>query len=542
MDPVLDTIRDTTLTYRQKLSALARLGEERSAPLRISPALQALRDEGIVCDLNEGPAPYRPRYILPDYAAYLERGSAFLRVEPPKDLLEAIFALLGIYRHVPSITGYPVWIGDLDALLEPFVEADPAALGPDGELSPAADKAIRLFMEQIDRDNPDSFCHADLGPRSTAVGRAILRHQRGAGRAVPNLSLRYDPAVTPDAFAEAAAACALDTAKPSFANHPRFEAEFAALGLGPYAIASCYNGLPIGGGSLTLVRLNLARLAERRIPGASAPAAGAEGAAGASAPAGSAGPTRARPELGAFLAGPLAEAVAATLAYIDERCRFLLEESGFFASSFLAAEGLVDRARFTAMFGLVGLAELANALAGAAPGSADRFGRGGAADEIGQRVLAEIDRLVAAHRVPGLVAAGGRALLHAQVGIDSDAGVSHGCRVPIGEEPPLHEQLLRSAPLHAPFVAGAGDVFAFEPTAKANPGQIVDAVKGFFASGGRYFSCYAADSDVVRVTGYLVKRSEVEKLRRGEAVANGATVLGKGAFDNLRVLDRAVRK
>ncbi|MBL8965924.1 MAG: YjjI family glycine radical enzyme [Spirochaetaceae bacterium] len=520
MDPVLDTIRDTTLTYRQKVSALARLGEERSAPLRISPALQALRDAGIVCDLNEGPAPYRPRYILPDYAAYLRRGSAFLRVEPPKDLLEAIFALLGIYRHVPSITGYPVWIGDLDALLEPFVEADPAALGPDGELSPSADKAVRLFMEQIDRDNPDSFCHADLGPRSTAVGRAILRHQRGAGRAVPNLSLRYDPAVTPDAFAEAAAACALETAKPSFANHPRFEAEFAALGLAPYAIASCYNGLPIGGGSLTLVRLNLARLAGRALPA----------------------PTGAAADLGAFLAGPLAEAVAATLAYIDERCRFLLGESGFFASSFLASEGLVSRSRFTAMFGLVGLAELANALAGAAPGSADRFGRGGAADEIGQRVLAGIDRLVAAHRVPGLEAAGGRALLHAQVGIDSDSGVSPGCRVPIGEEPPLHEQLLRSAPLHAPFVAGAGDVFAFEPTAKSNPGQIVDAVKGFFASGGRYFSCYAADSDVVRVTGYLVKRSEVEKLRRGEAVANGATVLGKGAFDNLRVLDRAVRK
>lgn len=537
MDPVLDTIRDTTLTYRQKVAALARLGEERSAPLRIPPALQALRDAGIVCDLNEGPAPYRPRYILPDYAAYLERGSAFLRVEPPKDLLEAIFALLGIYRHVPSITGYPVWIGDLDALLEPFVEADPAALGPDGELSPAADKAIRLFMEQIDRDNPDSFCHADLGPRSTAVGRAILRHQRGAGRAVPNLSLRYDPAVTPDAFAEAAAACALETAKPSFANHPRFEAEFAALGLAPYAIASCYNGLPVGGGSLTLVRLNLARLAARSLPEASALSWGAPVPAGAPATARSAAA-----DLGAFMAGPLSEAVAATLAYIDERCRFLLEESGFFASSFLAAEGLVARSRFTAMFGLVGLAELANALAGAEPGSADRFGRGGAADEIGQRVLAEIDRLVAAHRVPGLEAAGGRALLHAQVGIDSDSGVSPGCRVPIGEEPPLHEQLLRSAPLHAPFVAGAGDVFAFEPTAKSNPGQIVDAVKGFFASGGRYFSCYAADSDVVRVTGYLVKRSEVEKLRRGEAVANGATVLGKGAFDNLRVLDRAVRK
>ena len=522
MDPVLDLIRDKTLTYRQKLSALARAGEDRAAPLSIPPAVQALREAGVVCDLHEGPAPYRPRYVLPDYAAYLERGSAFLRVEPPRDLLEAVFALLALYRHVPSITGYPVWLGDLDGLLEPFVLRDPAALGLGGELAPAAEQALRLFLEQIDRDNPDSFCHADLGPASTAVGRAVLRHQAKAGRAVPNLSLRYDPGLTPDSFAEAAAACALDAAKPSFANHRLFQAEFEALGLAPYAIASCYNGLPVGGGSCTLVRLNLAALAARAL----GPAAGPVDEAA----------------LAAFLSGPLAEAVQATLSYIDERVRFLVEESGFFESSFLAAEGLVSLGRFTAMFGLVGLAECANALAGeGARGSAGRFGRGGPADALGLRVLAEIDRLVAAHRIPGLSAAGGRCLLHAQVGIDTDRGVSPGVRVPIGEEPPLHEHLLCSAPFQAPFVAGSGDVFAFEPTARANPGQIVDAVKGFFTSGGRYFSCYAADSDLVRVTGYLVKRSEVERLRKGEAVANGATALGMGAMDNLGVLDRARR-
>ncbi len=516
MNQTLDTIRNTTLTYRQKVLALARAGEERTQPLAIAPEVQALRDAGVVCDLNEGPAPYRPRYVLPDYARFLDQGSAFLRQEPPRDLLGAVFALLGLYRHIPSITGYPVWVGDLDALLEPFVQRDPAALGPGGELSPAAERLVSLFLEGIDRDNPDSFCHGDLGPDTTAVGRAILRHQRSAGRAVPNLTLRYDPARTPEDFAEAAALCALDAAKPSFANDPLFRAEFESLGLAPYAIASCYNGLPVGGGSCTLVRLNLARLAC------------------------TAAHTLGDPE--AFINGPLAEAVAATLAYIDERVRFLVEESGFFESSFLVREGLIAKERFTAMFGIVGLAELANALANAEPGSRERFGRGGAADTLGARVLAAIDRLVTAHRSPYLEAAGGRYLLHAQVGIDSDRGVSPGCRVPIGEEPPLHEHLARQAPLQTPFIAGSGDVFAFEPTARANPGHIVDAMKGFFASGGRYFSCYAADSDLVRVTGYLVKRSEVERLRRGEAVNNGATVLGMGAFDNLGVLDRAVRR
>jgi YjjI family glycine radical enzyme len=462
----------------------------------------------VVCDLNEGSAPWRPRYIVPDYDAFLERGSAFLRIEPPKDLLGAAFALLGLYRQVPSITGYPVWIGDLDSLLGRFV--------PEGrELSPEEERIVALFMEEIDRSLPDSFCHGNLGPKASPMGRAILRHQRRAGRAVPNLTLRYDPELTEDAFAEEALLCALDAAKPSLANHRRFIEDFARLGLGRYAIASCYNGLPIGGGSLTLVRLNLAALVAPGSPGAG------------------------MRESKAFIAGPLAAAIEGMLAFIDERVRFILDESGFFESSFLVRERLIAKERFTAMFGLVGLAECVNALLA---DKSRRFGRDAEADALGLEILGHIDAAVAAHRNPALIAAGGRYLLHAQVGIETDHGVSPGCRIPIGEEPLLPEHLLRSAPFHGPFVSGIGDVFAFEPTARNNPGHILDAAKGFFAAGGRYFSCYAADSDLVRVTGYLVKRSEVERLRRGEVVQNGATVLGMGAFDNCGVMDRAVRE
>lgn len=510
MDQALATVKDRSLTYAQKKSALAALGESRASPLRLSARLEELRSLGVVCDLHEGPAPYRPRYILPDYEAFLRKGSAFLRIEPPKDLLGAVFALLGLYRQVPSITGYPVWVGNLDKLLEPFSSA---AGRPDKELGPEEERVIALLLEEIDRSCPDSFCHGDLGPEETAVGRAILRHQKGAGRAVPNLSLLYDPEKTSDAFAEAALLCALEAAKPSFANDRLFRSDFDRVGLSPYAIASCYNGLPVGGGSLTLVRVNLARLVGPGRPG--------EGVT----------------DLEAFLRGPLAEAVGATLEYIDERCRFLVEESGFFESSFLAAEGLISKERFSAMFGLAGLAEAVNSVAG----GRGRFGASAEAEEIGKRILSEIDRLVAAHRNPLLKAAGGRYLLHGQVGIDDDTGVSPAHRFPIGEEPPLHEHLLKAAPFHGPFLSGTGDVFAFEPATRNNPAQILDAIKGFFSIGGRYLSCYASDSDLVRVTGYLVKRSEVEKLREGKAVLNQATVLGKGAFDNLHVLDRAVR-
>ena len=58
----------------------------------------------------------------------------------------------------------------------------------------------------------------------------------------------------------------------------------------------------------------------------------------------------------------------------------------------------------------------------------------------------------------------------------------------------------------------------------------------------RYFSGYCENNDVVRVTGYLVKRSEIERLDRKEAVLNDATVLGQGSRDLARALDRTVVK
>jgi len=60
-------------------------------------------------------------------------------------------------------------------------------------------------------------------------------------------------------------------------------------------------------------------------------------------------------------------------------------------------------------------------------------------------------------------------------------------------------------------------------------------------SGLRYFSAYSADSDLVRITGYLVKRSEMDRLGRGEASLQDTTLLGRNAVIGLGVLDRRVR-
>ena len=39
----------------------------------------------------------------------------------PKNLDEALDGLLILYSHVPSITTFPVYIGRLDMLLDPFI-------------------------------------------------------------------------------------------------------------------------------------------------------------------------------------------------------------------------------------------------------------------------------------------------------------------------------------------------------------------------------------------------------------------------------------
>ena len=98
-------------------------------------------------------------------------------------------------------------------------------------------------------------------------------------------------------------------------------------------------------------------------------------------------------------------------------------------------------------------------------------------------------------------------------------GISPGTRIPIGEEPEeLIDHLRHCEKFHRYFPSGTGDIFPIDTTVHKNHDFLLDVIKGSFREGIRYLSFYAADSDVVRITGYLVKRSEIEKLERGENV------------------------
>lgn len=492
---ILETIKSKNLTFEQKIITLAKLAENSISVIDKSEKLKEYMDKKIICDLMEGEAPYRPRYIVPNYEKFMKQGSKFLGLDVATDIWEATNNLLILYKHVPSITTMPVYLGNIDYLLEPYITDENEAY-----------KAIKLFLKHIDSTITDSFCHANIGPKETKAGKIILKVMKELQLPTPNLTLKYNKETSKD-FALMAIETALSTAKPSFANNDIFTKDFK----GNYGIVSCYNGLKIGGGANTLIRLKLGSLSKEAT------------------------------SIDDFFNRVLPDAVKEILTFIDNRSKFIIEESNFFESSFLVKEGLIEKEKFTGLFGFVGLAECVNNLLNVTD-IKDKFGYSQVANELGEKIIKTMYDYVQNHKSKY---AGSffenTHLLHSQVGIDTDKNESPGCRIPIGEEPEMLEHILQSAPFHKYCPSGIGDIFVFDQTYNNNLEAILNIIDGAFNSGLRYYSLYGSNSDVVRVTGYLVKKSEMEKLDRGEQVLRDTTILGKGARDNAKALERRLR-
>jgi YjjI family glycine radical enzyme len=499
-DRARSLVDSPALTYRQRVQALAGLAEESLDPPKVSATVADALATGLVCDLAEGHAPYRPRYLLPDYSRALAHGSEFLGLAAPTDLYEAVAFLLSMYSQVPSITGYPVYLGDVDTLLEPFAaDVDDATLR----------KVLRLLWVTVDRSFPDAFTHANLGPDDSRVGRTILDLERELLQTVPNLTLRVDPSRTPDSLVLDAVRTVFACGKPHFVNHPMMTAD-----LGPdYGVVSCYNSLKVGGGSHTLVRLNLAESA-RRHDGGSAEA---------------------------YLATTLPEHVAINVELMAARITSLVEDARFFEHSWLVDEGLLSLDRFSAMFGIYGLAEAADHLVASAGGTG-RYGHDADATALGWRIVERVAELVARTPLPYCAGNDGVAFLHSQSGIDSDLGVTAGTRIPIGEEPPLLEHLLAVAPNHRHFASGVSDIVHFDDTATRNPQAVVDVIRGAMATGMRDVTFNLDSNDFIRITGYLVRKSDLVKLEATGVARHGSDVLAAGSVANSHVTDRAVKR
>lgn len=378
-------VRDPLLSPAQKSHSLA-LAAENALPYSELPAeVSEAMAKGFVCDMFEGHAPYKPRYVLPDYEKFLRQGSAWLELAPPQDFDEALDALRILYHHVPSVTGMPVWLGRLDHLLLPFVgELDDEALY----------RKLKGFWIYLDRVLPDAFMHVNIGPDDNRLCRLILRIDGELKQVAPNLTLFHDPAQTPDSLllqgVQNIAACS----KPHIANYPLHRNTFDERGFG---IVSCYNALPQAGGANTLVRVSLKRVAEQ-----------AHG-------------------IDDFLGCLLPHYCRLASRLIEARAAFLHQESGFF-DSFLVQEGLLEEARFVPMFGIYGMAEAVNLLMDK-ENLPERYGRDEEANQLGYRISAQLARHVS--ETPQRHAWGGRALLHSQGGLSVDRGVTPGCAFPM---------------------------------------------------------------------------------------------------------------
>lgn len=483
---VLETLKSPNLIYEQKRDTLAAAAMRSLSYPPVSPEAVDLIDHEVIELIAEGPAPYHPRYVAPDFGKLLRTGSEFMELPPANDLHDATAHLLTAYRYVPIDS--PVFIGRIDELLEPYIETVPAE---------TAYRVLRAFWLLADRLNPSAFVHANIGPEETRTGRMLLAFEREL-KTITNLTLRYDPETTPDSFALDAVENQLQLTKPYFLNHPQMRADWGD----DYVIASCYNTMRLGGGIYTLVRLNLKELVMRS---------------------------------GGSLAGVLERAIPHAVAHavevINSRVRFQVEEAGWFDHNFWVREGLLHRDRFTAYCGVFGLAEAVNWIVAHGGRPEARYGQDPEANEIAARISEQIAQELEKHEGAYCDGWHGRVLYHAQVGISTDVEVTPGMRVPSGEEPALYQHLACELPHHRCIPGGLSTILEFDQTAAENPEAVLDILKGALKAGMRNLSVGTANSEFIRVTGYLVRRADLENARVEKQLRHSSASLGAGFFE-----------
>ena len=486
---------DETLSPAQKARYLS-LEAENMLPYQVldSETQEAL-EQRVICDMCEGNAPYKPRYVLPDYSIVLKNGSEYLELPVPESLDEAINTLMIAYHHVPSVTGIPVYIGKLDDLLLPFC---------DGVSDEELYRKIKLFWRYLDRTLPDAFMHANIGPTDNRVARSILRVDAELKQIAPNLTFFYDPQISTDQILTVATNNIVECSKPHIANHPVHAETFDERG---YGIVSCYNALPIAGGASTLTRINLKEVALRSDNEAD------------------------------FFARSLPHYIDLNFRLTEKRIDYLFNESNFF-NSFLVTEGWIERDRFTAMFGIFAMAEAVNMLQ-EKEGRTGKYGFDDTANALGHRMSKVLAGTVENRSMENVWR--GHAMLHSQAGMSSDIGTTPGVRIPYGTEPDPVTHVQALAPHHQYYPSGISEILTVDETIKNNPEAMFQLCKGALACGFREFTANVASNDLVRVTGYMIRLSDVKKFNEDKGSRTNTTTLGAEAADVTGILKRKPR-
>ncbi|EHH1264298.1 YjjI family glycine radical enzyme [Vibrio parahaemolyticus] len=490
----LNIATDGRLSPKQKSNFLALEAEACIPYMPISEALREAMNDGVICDMFEGHAPFKPRYVLPDYAKFLSQGSEYLELPPAEDFDDALNMLTIIYHHVPSVTNIPVYLGQLDDVLMPYV----------GDQTEAQIyKKLRHFWIMLDRTLPDAFMHVNIGPTDNIICRTILRVDAELKQIAPNLTFMYDESITPDDLLRQATTNICDCSKPHIANYPIHANAYDGARFG---IVSCYNSLPLAGGSNTLVRMNLKEVAKR---------------------------AASRDD---FFSNVLPTYHQLMTELMDARSSHLHEQSQFF-QGFLTQEGLIEESRFAPMYGIYGMAEAVNLLL-EKEGQTSLYGQDERANALGHEISATLATLV--DSTPVRYGLEDKALLHAQGGISLDLDVTPGVRLPYGNEPDPVTYVQATAAHHQYYRAGISDILTIDETVKSNPEAMFNLCKGALDAGYREFTANVASNDLVRVTGYMVKLSDIAKYD-AEGSRTNTTFLGAEAAKNTGILERSPR-
>lgn len=485
---------DSNLSPKQKSNFLALEAEATIPYMTISDEVSQAMQQGVICDMFEGHAPFKPRYVLPDYAKFLSQGSEYLELAPAEDFDDAINMLTIIYHHVPSVTNIPVYLGQLDDVLMPYVG---------GLTDEQIYKKLKHFWIMLDRTLPDAFMHVNIGPTDNIICRTILKVDAELKQIAPNLTFMYDEAVTPDDLLKQATQNICECSKPHIANYPMHANAYEGARFG---IVSCYNSLPLAGGSNTLVRMNLKEAANRA------------------------------DNCDDFFINVLPEYHGLMVELMDARASHLHEKSEFF-KGFLTQEGLIEESRFAPMYGIYGMAEAVNVLL-EKEGNESRYGQDAVANELGHKISAKLAELV--ENTPVKFGLEGKALLHAQGGISLDLDVTPGVRIPYGNEPDPVSYVQATAGHHQYYRSGISDILTIDETVKSNPEAMFNLCKGALNAGYREFTANVASNDLVRVTGYMVKLSDIAKYD-AEGSRTNTTFLGAEAAKNTGILGRSPR-
>ena len=135
----------------------------------------------------------------------------------------------------------------------------------------------------------------------------------------------------------------------------------------------------------------------------------------------------------------------------------------------------------------------------------------------------------------------GRALLHSQAGLSDDVETTPGVRIPYGTEPDPVTHVEALSPHHQYYPSGISEILTVDESVRNNPEAIQQLCKGAFARGFREFTVNVASNDLVRVTGYMVRLSDIRKFNEQQGSRTNTTVLGAEAADVTGILDRKPR-